>query len=75
MSAATLRSLADARAALLEASRAFSEIGESSPERGAAVGAQVRIAAILDRLGAMEARERGRAATEPTEAKEEDDHG
>ena len=76
MSAATLRSLADARAALLEASRAFGEIGEGSPEWGAAVGACVRIAAILDRVGAMEARERGRVATEPTETKkEEDDHG
>lgn len=75
MSAATLRSLADARAALLEASRAFGEIGEGSPEWGAAVGAQVRIAAILDRLGAMEARERARAAVGSTEMKKEDDHG
>ena len=60
MSAATLRSLADARAALLEASRAFGEIGEGSPEWGGARGSQVRIAAILDRVGAMEERERGR---------------
>ena len=57
---AAIRSLAHARASLLEASRAFGDIGDDEPEAGGAVGAQVRIAAILDRLDAMTARERAR---------------
>ena len=73
---AALRSLAHARSSLLEASRAFGDIGDGEPEQGGAVGAQVRIAAILDRLDAMAVRERARrdAAELAARAGEEASH-